>query len=195
MANLNATLDNFTTLSLTRQRGCFNGSKHAGRRPDPGREGIDRRSGPSQCPSRCRMVGQGHSRDYVYGRSDWQFFLASSLVEQQGPGVAYQKAFDALRTSPRGDAILARITVSMIKIVGETDPIAADVFKIVRAYRGKPPIYVSRCRLGQIQVEELHIFYVTALPAPWQSLVLKTAVEAEEPLSPQESQAMNQIVA
>src|SRR6266849_4061900 len=132
---------------------------------------------------------------FMGDRPDWQFFLASSLVEQQGPGVAYQKAFDALRTSPRGDAILARITVSMIKIVGETDPIAADVFKIVRAYGGKPPIYVARCRLGQIEVEEVHIFYVTTLPAPWQSLVLKTAVEAEEPLSQQESQAMNQIVA
>ena len=70
---------------------------------------------------------------FMGDRPDWQFFLASSLVEQQGPGVAYQKAFDALRTSPRGDAILARITISMIKIVGETDPITADAAPI------KPP--------------------------------------------------------
>jgi hypothetical protein len=103
---------------------------------------------------------------FMGDRPDWHLFLASSLVEQQGPGVAYQKVFDALRTSPRGGAILGRITVSMIKIVGETDPLTADIFKIIRAYGGKPPIYVARCRLGQIEVEDVQIFYVTTVPAP-----------------------------
>jgi hypothetical protein len=132
---------------------------------------------------------------YMGDRPEWQLFLASSLVDHQGPRVAYQKAVDALRTSPRGDPILARISVSMIKIIGETDPLTIDVYKIIKHHSSKPPIYVSRCRLGGIEVEDVYIFYVSTLPAPWQKVKLKADAEITEPLSPRKKQTMSQIVA
>ena len=82
--------------------------------------------------------------DRMGDREEWQFFLASPLVDQDGPQAAYQRIYDALRTSPRGDPVLARISLGMIKVVGVNDPIAADVFKIIKRYRGQPPIYVAR---------------------------------------------------
>ena len=54
--------------------------------------------------------------------------------------------------------------------------------------------YTTRCRLGDIDAAEVHIFYAEPL-APWQKVVLKTAAEVDEPLSPQENDAMSQIVA
>ena len=127
--------------------------------------------------------------DRMGEREEWQFFLASPLVDQEGPQAAYQKIYDALRSSPRGDPVLARISLGMIKVVGMNDKVTADVFKIVKRFRGAPPIYVARCRLGSIDAQEVSIFYVSHLPAPWQRVVLKTEVEAQ-PLSPQEAQAM-----
>ncbi len=127
--------------------------------------------------------------DRMGEREEWQFFLASPLVDQEGPQAAYQKIYDALRSSPRGDPVLARISLGMIKVVGVNDKVTADVFKIVKQFRGAPPIYVARCRLGGIEVRDLHIFYVLRLPPPWQQVVLETDVQV------QPSQEMQQAIA
>ncbi len=124
--------------------------------------------------------------DRMGEREEWQFFLASPFVDQEGPQAAYQKIYDALRSSPRGDPVLARISLGMIKVVGVNDKVTADVFKIVKRFRGAPPIYVAQCRLGSIEAGEVHIFYVSRLPAPWQQVVLKTEVQVQP--SPQEMQ-------
>jgi hypothetical protein len=118
------------------------------------------------------------------GGEEWQFFLASPLVDQQGPQAAYQKIYDALRSSARGDPVLARISLGMIKVVGLNDPITAEVFKIVKRFRGAPPIYVARCRLGSIEARGLYIFYVARLPPPWQQVIIRTDVRAQLVLPP-----------
>lgn len=126
--------------------------------------------------------------------AEWQFFLASALVDEQGPKALYQKVHDALWAAQGGDPMLARFSIGKITVVGVNSPMAVDVFKIIKRYRGKPPIYVSNCSLGSIEAEELYIDYVATLPAPWQQVVLKAPAVLDEPLSPQESQAMSQIV-
>jgi hypothetical protein len=128
------------------------------------------------------------------GTEEWQFFIASPLVDQLGPADAYQKAYDALRSMPSFDPVLARISLGMIKIIGERNRITEDVLKIIRQLHGWPPLHVWHRRLGEIQTEEVYVYPLT-LPSPWQQVVLKTDVEVDEPLSPNESQAMSQMMA
>ncbi len=121
--------------------------------------------------------------DRMGEREKWQFFLASPLVDQEGPQAVYQKIYDALRGSPRGNLVLARISLGMIKVVRMNDRVTADVSKIVKQFRDPPPIYVGRCRLGSVEARELHILYVSRPPAPWQLVLLKTEVVCVQPIA------------
>jgi hypothetical protein len=127
--------------------------------------------------------------DPELGYQEWQFFLASPLVDELGAGEVYKRAYDALQSMQNFDALLARISLGMIKMVGLRNPITEDVFKVINRFGGGPPIPVGRCRLGTIEAEEVNIFYAK-LPAPWQELVIKTPVEVYDPSSRQERAAM-----
>lgn len=123
--------------------------------------------------------------DAAWGTPEWEFFLVSPLVDELGPGEVYKRAYDALRSMPDFDAVLASISLGMIKMIGEKNPITQAVFKIIKLHGDGPPIYVARCRLGDIEAENLEIIYVERLPAPWQQVVIKTPVKVEDPRSPQ----------
>ncbi len=126
--------------------------------------------------------------DQMGDRGEWQLFLVSPLVDQEGPADAYEKAYNALRNMPQFDQMFARISWSMIKIIGEKNPITQGVIKILKRFHGKAPIYVRRCRLGQIEAEEVYVYPLT-LPPPWQKVVLKEARDAKS-VSGKENQAI-----
>jgi hypothetical protein len=126
-------------------------------------------------------------------RREWQFFLASPLVDQQGSAVVYQKIYEYLRGIYRGDPILPRFSLGRIKAVGVNDAMTVDVLEIIKLSRGKQPICAAMRRLGNIVAEEVYI-YPPPLPL-WEQLRLKTTIEVEEPLSQQEHQAVDRIVA
>ncbi len=125
---------------------------------------------------------------------EWQLFLASPMVDQLGSGVTYRKAYDALRSMPNFDPVLARISLGMIKMIDVSNPMTKEAVKILERFRGRPPISVGRCRLGEIEAEEVFV-YPLSRPAPWQQVVLKSPVDVVEPPSPQDSQTMSQMVA
>jgi hypothetical protein len=118
---------------------------------------------------------------------DWKLFLASAVVDDQGPAVAYQQANDALRDWQ--EYHLGPISLGMASIIGEKNSIAREIFKIVALHGGGPPIYVNRYRLGETDSEGLHIFYVTKLPAPWHQVRIKNPVDNVEELSTQQKRA------
>jgi hypothetical protein len=122
------------------------------------------------------------------------FYIASRIADDAGVGAAYERAYHALGEWPVFEPNPSLVPLGKTQIIGEQNPITADVRKVIERYRGAPPIYVARCRLGQIEAEELNIIYVANLPAPWQKVELKTAVEVDEPLSPQESRAKMMIL-
>jgi hypothetical protein len=94
-----------------------------------------------------------------YVEREWQFYLASPVVETQGQTRAYHSIHEALRKiHPSHDPVIASISMSRITVVGENHPATQEVFKIIRLYRGKPPIYVARCRLGNIEAKEVYIY-------------------------------------
>jgi hypothetical protein len=125
---------------------------------------------------------------------EFLFYLACPAVDNIGPGFAYQKVYKALRSMQHGDAFLARVSLGQIKVIGVNNPITADVLKIISRYGGRPPIYVARCHLGELEAEEVYI-YPQPNAATWQMMKLKSSVEVDDPLPPQETQAMNEIVA
>jgi hypothetical protein len=116
--------------------------------------------------------------DQMGDRREWQLFLVSPLVDEQGPADAYEKAYNALRSMPQFDQVFARISLGMIKLIGERNPITQAVSQILKRFHGKGPIYVRRCRLGQIQAEEVYVYPLT-LPDPWQKVVLKSGKESQ----------------
>src|SRR5262245_35801478 len=124
---------------------------------------------------------------------EWVFFLVSRLVDELGPGVAYQRAYEALQDSQKFDLVPARITLGITKIIGERSPIAQEIFKIIKLHGGGPPFYVRRCKLGEIEVEDVYIVYVLTLPTPWHPAILMAPAEVDEPLSSQDRAAMIEI--
>src|SRR5262249_31674703 len=98
----------------------------------------------------------------------------------------------ALRSIPEFDAVPAPISLVM-KMIGEKNPVIPAVFKIIERHGGGPPIYVARCRLGDIEAEDVNIIYVEKLPAPWQQVKLKSRVNVEDPRSPHVRARMIQI--
>jgi len=130
------------------------------------------------------------------GEKKWLFFLVSGLVDEQGPGAAYNRLYSALVNMPSWFRVEA---LSQINVVGVHSPIAQAVDKILTRYPGRPKsmVYVGPCRLGSIEAEEVHIYP----PAVWEifkpnwfDVRLKGPVEVNEPPSSKEKQAMDAIM-
>jgi hypothetical protein len=94
-----------------------------------------------------------------YEEREWEFYLASPVVEAEGSAKAYRSIHEALRQlHPTYDPTVAAISMSRITAVDADHPATQEVRKIMRLYRAKPPIYVARCRLGKIEAKEVYIY-------------------------------------
>src|SRR5437879_6117745 len=60
----------------------------------------------------------------------WWFFLVSPLVDERGPVAAYRSLSETLRNMPNFESVRSYIPLSLIRLLGENDPIAKDLFKI-----------------------------------------------------------------
>jgi hypothetical protein len=131
----------------------------------------------------------------------WHLYVASKLVEEQDPAVAYRKVQASLRQ-------LTGITISLsdVKLIGASDPLSHDILKIRKHCTGVAPIRFGGARLGDMFVEEALIY--PPIQKDKRSAYtlgkrrLKTSVQqtaragdVAAPLSPQEVHALGQIVA
>jgi hypothetical protein len=131
----------------------------------------------------------------------WHLYLASKLVDEQGPAVAYRKVQASLQKLPG-----TSISLSDIKIIGETDRLTHDIVKIRKRYTGATPIWFGGAQLGGMLIEEALIY--PPVPKEKRSSFfmgkrrLKTSVQQTvnardlfAPFSQQEIHALGQIVA
>lgn len=132
----------------------------------------------------------------------WYLFIASKVVDQIGPGKAYRALQSSLEHLPG-----TSISLADIKLIGVDDnPITASVRKVQQQGGGKGPLHFRGGQLGNLTIDEAYLYPLLARPKrgpiPLGKRKLKTAVERISrmdelgaPLSPQESLAMEQIVA
>jgi hypothetical protein len=84
---------------------------------------------------------------------EWVLYLASRMVDESGPSVAYRKVADALRTLED-----PWVSMSEIKVIGERNPITQDVLGIMRKHPGPMATRSRRPLLGKMEIEEAYIY-------------------------------------
>jgi hypothetical protein len=131
----------------------------------------------------------------------WHLYIASKQVDEQGPTAAYRKVQMSLHRLPG-----LSISLADIKLIETRDPLTHDIMKIRKRYTGAAPIRFGGAQLGDILIEEALIYppVPTEKRSPYKlgKRRLKRAVQETTriddiiaPLSPQENQALGQIVA
>ncbi len=131
----------------------------------------------------------------------WHLYIASKLVDDQGPAVAYRKVQVSLQKLPG-----TSISLSDVKLIEATDSLTHDILKIRKRYTGATPIRFGGAQLGGMLIEEALIY--PPVPKDKRSSFykgkrrLKTSVQQTvnagdllAPFSPQEMHALEQIVA
>jgi hypothetical protein len=131
----------------------------------------------------------------------WHLYVASKLVDREGPRAGYRKVQASLQHLPG-----LSISLGDIKVIEATAPLTHDVLKIRKWYTGTTPIRFGGAQLGGLLVEEAVIY--PALPTAKRGGFylgkrrLKSAVRQTvrmddllAPLTPLESHALGQIVA
>jgi hypothetical protein len=132
--------------------------------------------------------------------SRWHLYIASKLVEEKGLAPAYSQVYGILDTL---DAV--RISMWDVKLIDPSGPVARDLLAIQQGHSGSPVVVQERVEVGPFMAEQAYIY--PPLHRPKESAVergkrrLKTTVEQTQqldrmlaPLSPQEEQALNQIL-
>ena len=83
----------------------------------------------------------------------WYLFIASALVDQQGPLKAYRLLYEAT-----SDLSTPSIEMFQVKLIGLNDPLTQDVLAIQQRYSGKLPMRYGGPRLGGWDVEDAYIY-------------------------------------
>jgi hypothetical protein len=131
----------------------------------------------------------------------WHLYLASKRVDQDGPAEAYRALQTSLRRLPG-----TTISLADVKLISASHPLARDVIAVQKRYPGRAASLYHGAQLGGVAVEEAYIYAPLSRqkqnPYALGERRLKTAVEQTTrldevlaPLSPQESKALEQIVA
>src|SRR5579872_1845733 len=87
------------------------------------------------------------------GDDRWFFYIATPLVDEQGPLAAYKEVYRVLR-SMHG----AWIRDSEIKLVGDRHPVSKDLVNLVSRYPGPTSTISHRAILGDLQVDEIYVY-------------------------------------
>ena len=90
----------------------------------------------------------------------WFLYIATNEVDKNGLAKAYRKVYRFLRAIPN-----SWISTSVIKLVGENNPITDDLLEIHRRFPGKLPIRSRTSRLASISTEELYLYPLKEQPA------------------------------
>ncbi len=93
---------------------------------------------------------------------EWSLYLASKLVDEQGPAPAYRAVADALLRLKD-----PWLSMSEVKVIGANNPITKDVLTMLRQHPGRRAIRSRRPRLGNVETEEVYVYPLGAGgPAP-----------------------------
>lgn len=83
----------------------------------------------------------------------WFLYLASELVDREGPAAAYRAVHNSLRKLGQ-----PWISSSEIKVVSPNNPIAQDIFSVMKRYPGRLATRHGGKQLGSMAVDQTYIY-------------------------------------
>src|SRR5262249_47513543 len=133
----------------------------------------------------------------------WQLYIASRTVDEQGPAAAYRQVHGTMRAL---DGL--RIDPFQVRLVNVKDPVARDVLDMQRRSPGRGPSRYRGARLGNLSIEEAYIYPSVKPKTSWVDALavgkvrLKTSVEQVprldellRRLTPEEKDTIERLVA
>jgi hypothetical protein len=92
--------------------------------------------------------------------SQWHLYLASPVVDDEGSIKAYRRIHAVIRQMPQP----FWVGPFDVKVIGATSPVAQAVQDVHRQYPGKVPTRYRGARLGDLSIEEAHIYPPVEVP-------------------------------
>jgi hypothetical protein len=104
----------------------------------------------------------------------WLLYLVSKEVDERGLSAAYRAVHPVL-----GKLHAPWVSLADLKLVGLTNPVAADIKEINRKYPGRSPTRTRRPQLGGISIDEAYVYPTPGQMPPWFERTKKIYPSAE----------------
>jgi hypothetical protein len=104
----------------------------------------------------------------------WVLYLVSKVVDDHGLSAAYRAVHPVL-----SKLHTLWISLADLKLVGPTNPVAADIMEINRKYPGRNPTRSRRPQLGGMSIDEAYVYPTPGQMAPWFEKIKRTYPSAE----------------
>jgi hypothetical protein len=92
--------------------------------------------------------------------SRWHLYIASPVVDDQGPFTAYRRIHEVIQQMPEP----FWVEPSDVKVIEAKSPIAREVQEMFRGSPRKIPIRYRGARLGDLSIEAAYIYPPVAAP-------------------------------
>lgn len=131
----------------------------------------------------------------------WFLYVASKVVDEEGPAPAYRAVYASLQRLKD-----PWMSLSEIKLIGVSNPMARDVLKLYRRHPGRMPTRYNGTQLGGVGIEEAYIYpqplHEKKAQLSWERRRLKTPVKQKvgmdallEPFDERDKKAFERLVA
>jgi len=87
----------------------------------------------------------------------WFLYIASTVVDEKGLAAAYREVYGMLQSMD-----IPWISLSEVKLISPTNPIARAVLEILQRHPGRFPTRLQLPQLGNVAIEEVYIYPPTA---------------------------------
>jgi hypothetical protein len=104
----------------------------------------------------------------------WLLYVVSKEVDERGLSAAYRAVHPTL-----GKLHAPWISLSDLKLIGPTNPVAVDIMEINRKYPGRSPTRTRRPQLGGMSIEEAYVYPKPGQLPPWFEKMKRSYPSAE----------------
>ena len=101
-------------------------------------------------------------------------YLVSKEVDERGLSAAYRAVHPVLT-----ELHAPSVSLADLKLVGATNPIAADIKEINQKHPGRSPTRIRRPQLGGISIDEAYVYPTPGQMPPWFQKIKRTYPSAE----------------
>jgi hypothetical protein len=104
----------------------------------------------------------------------WLLYLVSKEVDDRGLSAAFRALHPVL-----GKLHSSWVSLTDLKLVGPTSPVAADIREINRKYLGRSPTRTREPQLGGMPIDEAYVYPTPGQMPPWFEKIKRTYPSAE----------------
>jgi hypothetical protein len=104
----------------------------------------------------------------------WLLYVVSKVVDEQGLAAAYRAIHPTLSKRPH-----SWVSLFELKLIGPSNPIAADILELNRKYPGRNPTRTRRPHLGGMAIDQAYIYPTPGQPPPWLARIKRQFPSAE----------------